>query len=72
MNGDITFTLTPREIQVLQMLASGCCNKQIANQLQVTIKTVEAHITKILQKLQVNSRGAAVIKAIKEGIIELQ
>jgi DNA-binding NarL/FixJ family response regulator len=54
--------LTPREREVLQLLASGDLYKEIADHLGITITTVNAHIRRIYVKLQVRSRGQAVAK----------
>lgn len=54
--------LTPREREVLQLLASGDLYKEIAENLGITITTVNAHVRRIYVKLQVRSRGQAVAK----------
>lgn len=54
-------TLTPRQVRVLMMLGEGLLNKQIAFQLGVSEATVKAHVSAILQKLNVDSRTQAVI-----------
>lgn len=56
-------TLTPQQARVLMMLREGLLNKQIAFQLGVSEATVKAHVSAILQKLQVDSRTQAVIAA---------
>jgi DNA-binding NarL/FixJ family response regulator len=56
-------TLTPQQARVLMMLREGLLNKQIAYQLGVSEATVKAHVSAILQKLQVDSRTQAVIAA---------
>lgn len=56
-------TLTPREVEVLHLLMTGASNKEIAAQLVVTPRTVKAHVSAILQKLQVSSRTEAVARA---------
>ena len=53
--------LTPQQIRVLMMLREGLLNKQIAHQLHVSEATVKAHVSAILQKLDVGSRTQAVI-----------
>jgi len=55
--------LTPREREVLDLLADGARNSEIARQLGMTDKTVRNHVSAILMKLQVNDRTAAAIKA---------
>jgi len=61
--------LSERESEVLQKLSNGTNNKQIADDLFVSVNTVKAHIKNIYKKLHVNSRAAAVSKAIKKGWI---
>lgn len=61
-------TLTPQQIRVLMMLNEGLLNKQIAYELGVSEATVKAHVSAILQKLNVDSRTQAVIAAGKIGI----
>lgn len=58
-------TLTPQQVRVLMMLSSGLLNKQIAYELSVSEATVKAHVSAILQKLDVDSRTQAVIAASK-------
>jgi two-component system, NarL family, response regulator YdfI len=63
--------LTRRERQVLQMLASGVGNKEIAAQLAISEHTVKFHVTSILGKLGAASRTEAVAQAIRLGLILL-
>jgi len=56
-------TLTPQQVRVLMMLSEGLLNKQIAYKLSVSEATVKAHVSAILQKLDVDSRTQAVILA---------
>jgi len=63
--------LTPREIDVLRLIASGNANKVIAGQLLITEETVKSHVTNILSKLGANDRTHAVTIGLKRGIIEL-
>ena len=58
-------TLTPQQVRVLMMLSEGLLNKQIAYELSVSEATVKAHVSAILQKLNVESRTQAVIAASK-------
>ena len=58
-------TLTPQQVRVLMMLSGGLLNKQIAYELGVSEATVKAHVSAILQKLDVESRTQAVIAAGK-------
>jgi DNA-binding NarL/FixJ family response regulator len=63
--------LTPREIDVLRLIASGNANKEVAGQLSIGEETVKSHVTNILEKLGANDRTHAVTLAVKRGIIEL-
>jgi DNA-binding NarL/FixJ family response regulator len=65
-------TLTPQQIRVLMMLSDGLMNKQIAFELSISEATVKAHVSSILQKLDVDSRTQAVIAAarIEQGQFE--
>lgn len=61
--------LTPRELEVLQLLAEGLANKIIANRLRVTEHTVKFHIKAIMGKLDAKSRTDAVVRASRLGLI---
>lgn len=63
--------LTPREVDVLRLVAGGNANKEIAARLSLTEETVKAHIRNILGKLGANGRTHAVTIGVKRGIIEL-
>lgn len=63
--------LTPREIDVLRLVAGGNANKEIAVQLSLTEETVKSHIRNILGKLGANDRTHAVAIGLKRGIIDL-
>jgi DNA-binding NarL/FixJ family response regulator len=58
-------SLTPQQVRVLLMLSDGLMNKQIAYELTISEATVKAHVSAILQKLNVDSRTQAVILASK-------
>jgi DNA-binding NarL/FixJ family response regulator len=64
-------SLTPREIDVLRLIAGGNANKEIAAQLSLTEETVKGHVKNILAKLDANDRTHAVTIGLKRGIIEL-
>jgi DNA-binding NarL/FixJ family response regulator len=64
-------TLSEREVEVLNLMAKGVSNKDIADQLSITQSTVKTHITSIFQKLDVTTRTEAVTTALKRGIIQL-
>jgi DNA-binding NarL/FixJ family response regulator len=63
--------LSAREIEVLQLVAVGNANKEIAGQLSIAEETVKSHISNILSKLSANDRTHAVTIAVKRGIIDL-
>lgn len=63
--------LTERESQVLQLLARGLANKQIANELDITEHTVKFHIRAILSKLGASNRTEAVSAALQRGLVVL-
>ncbi|MFQ4141479.1 response regulator transcription factor [Chlorogloeopsis sp. ULAP02] len=63
--------LTPREIEVLEMLASGLANKAIAKRLQISEHTVKFHISSIFHKLGVSTRTQAVSVGVRLGLIML-
>ncbi len=63
--------LTPRETQVLQLLAEGLPNKVIASQLDISEHTVKFHINSIMGKLGAQSRTDAVMRATRSGLILL-
>mgnify|MGYP001104336977 CR=1 FL=1 len=64
-------TLTRREMDVLMLLAQGRRNKEIAEVLAISERTVRAHITHILQKLHLTSRTQAAMYALREGVASL-
>jgi DNA-binding NarL/FixJ family response regulator len=63
--------LTPREIEILQYIAKGYLNKQIAAELGISEQTIKNHVTSILRKLNANARTEAVVVAIKQGLIKI-
>src|ERR1700734_162880 len=63
--------LSPREIDVLRLIAAGNANKQIADQLSIGEATVKGHVANILSKLAANDRTHAVTIGLRRGIIEL-
>jgi DNA-binding NarL/FixJ family response regulator len=64
-------SLTPREIEVLTLIAGGRSNKWIANELAISEDTVKGHVSSILAKLNANDRTHAVTLAIKRGAIHI-
>jgi DNA-binding NarL/FixJ family response regulator len=63
--------LSPRETEVLRLIAAGNANKEIGAQLGLTEDTVKSHVKNILGKLDANDRTHAVTIALKRGVIEL-
>ena len=61
--------LTEREYEVLKHLVSGKSNTEIAKELIVSVHTAKAHVCSILQKMCVNDRVQAAVKAVKEGLV---
>ena len=64
--------LTPRELQVLQLVAWGNGNKQVAAQLSIAVETVRMHLKNILRKLSAHDRTHAVTIAVTRGILRLE
>ncbi len=62
--------LTEREREVLELIVDGKSNKEIASMLNVTTHTAKAHVGNIIQKLAVDDRTQAAVKAIKQGFVE--
>ena len=62
--------LTPREHEVLHLLGQGASNRQIADRLVISEKTVSVHVSNVLTKLQVSSRGRAVAAATRLGLLD--
>ena len=63
-------SLTPREVEVLRLIAQGMSNKEIAADLVVSEKTVKSHVSSILQKLNLLSRTQAALYAVRAGLTE--
>src|SRR5574344_424289 len=61
--------LTERELEVLRHLVTGKSNTEIAKELIVSVHTAKAHVCSILQKMCVNDRVQAAVKAVKEGLV---
>jgi DNA-binding NarL/FixJ family response regulator len=63
--------LTERETEVLELIAQGVANKQIARQLGISDKTVRNHLSHIYRKLRITDRSQAVLYAMRKGMIPL-
>jgi hypothetical protein len=63
--------ITPREREILALIAAGKANKEIASQLEVSEDTVKRHVSHILEKLDVNDRAQATAEAIRRGIVKM-
>jgi NarL family two-component system response regulator LiaR len=64
--------LTEREVEVLRMVAQGKSNRQIADELVLSLGTVRAHLSNILAKLHLASRTQATLYALREGLASLE
>ncbi|VAV95628.1 hypothetical protein MNBD_ALPHA04-1764, partial [hydrothermal vent metagenome] len=60
-----------RELEVLQCLARGQSNKQIADTLGISPKTIDSHRTNLLRKMNVNTTAALLVRAMRDGLIEV-
>jgi DNA-binding CsgD family transcriptional regulator len=69
--GDSDAGLTPRELQVLALLAEGASNKEIARRLGISVHTAKFHVGSVLDKLDATGRTDAVAHAARLGVIEL-
>jgi DNA-binding NarL/FixJ family response regulator len=65
-------TLTPREVQVVELISLGLRNKEVAASLGISEETVQVHVRSVLTKLDVSDRTAAVHVALQRGIIHLR
>jgi len=71
-SAEIKEDLTEREMDVLRLLAHGCTNREIAEELVVGAETVKTHVGNILAKLHLAHRTQAVVHAFKRGLISLE
>jgi DNA-binding NarL/FixJ family response regulator len=69
---DMFTPLSPREMEILQHIARGRSNKEVAYELGISRQTVKNHMTSILRKLAVNDRTQAALYAVRRGWIRLQ
>ena len=61
--------LTPRQVQILQLIAEGLSNEQIANRLRLSAETVKSHVSAVHAKLGADSRAHAVAIAFRHGLL---
>jgi DNA-binding CsgD family transcriptional regulator len=67
---DGAMPLSPREIEIVQLLARGKSNKEISAVLRISVKTVESHRARILLKLNIHSASELVLYAVRQGIVK--
>ena len=63
------YTLTERELEVLQLIVEGCSNALIAERLYITVGTVKTHVRNILNKLCADDRTQAAVRALRSGLV---
>ena len=61
--------LTEREYEILKLIVMGKSNTEIANELFISVYTAKAHVSAILQKMGVQDRVQAAVKAVREGLL---
>jgi len=70
-NAEERGTLSQREVEILRLASKGMSNKDIANTLFLSVRTVKAHLTNIFNKMGVGCRTDAIVKGLREGYINL-
>jgi DNA-binding NarL/FixJ family response regulator len=63
--------LTTRELEILRLLGAGKSNKEIAAELQISVRTARTHVSNILGKLDLTSRTQAALWAVRQGLVEV-
>ena len=66
---DATSPLSPRELEVLRLIADGLGNKEIADKLEISLSTVKTHVQEILERLSASDRTQAAVKAFRRGLL---
>ena len=66
-SGDV---LTPRERQVVQLVAEGCSSKEVAQRLEISVKTVDTHRSNVMRKLRLHSVSQLVRYAIRNQLVQ--
>lgn len=65
-----SYPLTDRELEILELIVSGCSNAEIAEQSYITVGTVKTHVRNILNKLGVDDRTKAAVRALRAGLVQ--
>ena len=68
--GDLRIMLSPRELEVLQLLAGGCTYRGVARRLSISAHTVMSHVKNAYRKLEVHTAASAVMRAIQLGLFQ--
>ena len=71
LNNNLKDPLTEREMQVLKLITEGLYNKEIANILDISERTVKNHVSKIFKKINVTDRTQAAVYALRNNLVEL-
>jgi len=71
LKGERGASLTPRELEVLQLIVSGKSNKEIASQLELSVNTVAVHRANIMDTLGIHKTAELVVYAIRHGLVSV-
>lgn len=69
VHGDNFHPLTPREVEVVKLVAEGLSNKLIAQKLKISFHTANYHVEQVVKKLKQQNRAGAAVEAVRRGII---